>query len=178
MISVRDSTPDDAGPVDEVVASAIAMLRQTYRPSEKARSHKRAIAGRLHRLVAESDGAVVGTTQYVIDGSVIRIIGLGVHRDSRREGVARALVAEVADRARNRGLSAVVAHTVEETGNVRVFKALGFEVQSRCPDAYSESVKGGRLTDVRLTMQLEENSTADDSGRRRPPPGSTSSNQR
>ena len=87
--------------------------------------------------------------------------GVAVRSDFRRQGVPRALVAEVADRARRHGLSAVVTRTVEQTGNVPIFEALGFKVTSCCPDEYSKSVEGGELTDVSLEMQIsDENRTS------------------
>jgi ribosomal protein S18 acetylase RimI-like enzyme len=152
MITVRESKSEDAEGVARVDASARATLRETYRPNQKAISRKQAITGELRRLVAVSDGAIVGTTQFYVDGNAMRIIGLGVHSDFRRQGVARALLAEVADRTRRLGLPALVTRTVEETGNVPIFEALGFEVQSRSPDEHSESVSGTPLTDVSMKM--------------------------
>jgi len=158
MITVRTSTPDDAKGIAEVEASATGTLRQTYRPNRKALSHKSSIAGKLVRLVAESDRRIVGTTQYYREGNALRIIGLGVHRDFRRHGVARALVSSVADRARSDRLCCVAARTVKETGNVPILEALGFEVVSECPDEYSVSVAGGQLTDVSLRMKIDQES--------------------
>lgn len=158
MITIRDSKPEDAQSVAEVEASATATLRQVYRPNQKALSHKSKIARDLVRLVAECDGRIVGTTRYYVDGGAIRIVGLGVHAEFRHRGIARALVSAVADRAREQGLPCVVTRTVEETGNVPIFEALGFEVDSRCPDEYSESVTGAKLTDVSLMMRITNGS--------------------
>jgi ribosomal protein S18 acetylase RimI-like enzyme len=158
MITVRDTMPEDAEGVRQVEASATATLRQTYRPNQKALRHKRTISQDLRRLVAELDGVIFGTMQYFTDGNAMGIIGLGVHGDFRRQGVARALIAEVADRAASRGLQSVVTRTVEQTCNVPIFEALGFQVTSRRPDEYSESVAGGELTDVSLEMQINDGS--------------------
>lgn len=155
MITVRCSTPRDAQGVARVVDSATATLRQTYRPNRKALSHKKRISDDLRRLVAERDGQIVGTTQYFVDGDAIRVIGLGVDSDFRRRGVARALLREIANLARARGLSLVVTRTVMQTGNVPVFQALGFEVLSKQPDEYSVSLTGQQLTEVDLQMQVE-----------------------
>jgi ribosomal protein S18 acetylase RimI-like enzyme len=164
MITVRESKLEDAEAVARVEASAIATLRQTYRPNQKALAQRKGISRKLFRLVAEHNGGIVGTTQYYVDGTAMRIIGLGVRSDFRRQGVARALLAEVVDRARRKGLSHLVLRTVEETGNVPIFEALGFEVESRCPDEYSESISGGRLRDVGLRMQIGKEGTADRPG--------------
>ncbi len=156
MITVRDSRPEDAEAVREVEASATATLRAIYRPNEKALRCKQTISRNLCRLVAERDGTVVGTAQYFADGRAMRVIGLGVRGDFRRQGVARAIVAEIAGRAASLGLPSVVTRTVEQTGNVPIFEALGFKVTARCPDEYSESVTGGELTDVSLEMQVSD----------------------
>ena len=161
MITVRDSQPEDVEAVARVDASARATLRETYRPNQKALAHKQSITRELRRLVATSGGTLVGTTRYYVDGDAMRLIGLGVHRGFRRQGVARALVAEVAERTRRLGLSVLITHTVAETGNVPVFEALGFEVQSRCPDEYSESVSGAPLTAVSMKLSVGEKPQTD-----------------
>lgn len=155
MITVRDSTPSDSEAVARVVASATATLRKTYCPNHKALSHKKKISDDLRRLVAELDGQIVGTTQYLVDDDAIRIIGLGVDSDFRRCGVARALLGAIADLARERNLPSIVTRTILETGNVPVFRALGFELVSEHPDVYSESVTGKPLTEVDLKRQVE-----------------------
>lgn len=154
MISVRDGTPGDADQLAQVEASATATLRLTYRPNDRALRNKQVLSSELRRLVAESDGRIVGTTQYFVDGDALRLIGLAVHGDFRRRGVARALVTAVAERARSQQLSSLVTRTVEETGNVPTFRALGFEVESRCPDEYSMGVAGGIVTDVSLRKKI------------------------
>lgn len=49
----------------------------------------------------------------------------------------------------------LVARTIEETGNVPIFEALGFKIESRCPVEFSESVAGNQLTEVNLRMKIE-----------------------
>ncbi len=156
MIIIRDSNREDAEGVARVDVSARATLRETYRPNQKALAHKKAMARQLHRLVAICGGTIAGTTQCYVDGNAMHLIGLGVHRDFRRQGVARALVAEVALRTRRLGLPVLITHTVAETGNVPVFEALGFQVQSRCLDEYSASVSGAPLTAVIMKLELRE----------------------
>jgi GNAT superfamily N-acetyltransferase len=157
-ITVRDCRPEDAAVVRDVQASATVTLRQTYRPNARALRHKRSLSHELRRLVAECNGSVVGTAQYFVDGNTMRIIGLGVHSDFRRRGVARALVAEIRRRAGLCGLPRVVTRTVEQTGNVPIFEALGFEPTASCRDDYSESLAGGDLTDVSLEMPVNDGS--------------------
>ena len=162
MITVRDSKREDAEAVRAVEASATTTLRQVYCPNRKAWRHRQSISRSLCRLVAESDGAIVGTTQYVVVEDVIRVIGLGVHHDFRRQGVARALIGEVARQAQSCGIRFVVLHTVEQTGNVPIFEALGFHVRSRCPEEYAESITGGELTDVCLELRMAASVTSHD----------------
>lgn len=153
-MTVRDTQPQDIEAALQVDAAAIATLRQTYRPNQKALANRKRLSPHLKRIVCLMNGRVVGTTQYYQDGDSLRLLGLGVLPEARRHGVARAMVAALADSARSLGLRSLMAHTVRETGNVPIFQKLGFRVVSEMPDEYCESDKYPALTDVVLQMDL------------------------
>ncbi len=155
MIIVRPSLLEDSEDIRRVSGSATATLRKTYRPNQKALKIRRKLFPQLSQLVALIDGQIIGTTQFYIDGETIRIIGLFVHSDHRNKGVARALVSEIIDIAHKQGLSYLSTSTVKETGNIPIFKKLGFEVISESPDEYSESDKYSSLTDVDLKLKIK-----------------------
>ncbi len=155
MITVRPATPEDNEAIREVIASAVATLRETYRPSAGTVARKAAILGQLHRLVGVINGRVVGTTQYWIDGDAVRIVGLGVHSQFRRMGVATELVRCVAEIGDGLGAKRLVLHTVRQTGNVPVFEKLGFEVVSETEDQHSESSTYLTLVDVEMHKPLK-----------------------
>ncbi len=153
-ITVRDAQPHDIEAALRVDAAAVATLRQTYRPNQKALANRKRLSPHLKRIVCLLDGRIVGTTQYYQDGNSLRLLGLGVLPEARRQGVARAMIAALADSARGLGLCSLATHTVRETGNVAIFQKLGFHVVSETPDEYYESDKYATLTDVDLRMHL------------------------
>jgi len=155
MIIVRPIVPEDSDGIRRVSESATATLRETYRPNQKALENQRRFASQLNRLVALVEGEIAGTTQFYRDGKALRIIGLFVHSEYRRRGVARALVGAVADIARTQGVDLLVTRTVKETGNVPIFEKMGFEVLSVHPDEYSESDKYRQLSEVGFQMKIK-----------------------
>lgn len=154
MIMVRPSLPEDAEGIRRVSESGNAKLRETYCPNQKALENRRRFSSQLNRLVALVEGEIAGTTQFYRDGEALRIIGLFVHADYRRRGVAKALVGGVVDIARKQGIDLLVTRTVKETGNVPIFEKIGFEVVSIHPDEYSESDKHRQLSEVDFQMKI------------------------
>lgn len=155
MITVRLEEAGDRQGIEAVHASAAATLRQTYRPSQKAVANKAGISARLRKLVAIADGRVVGTVQYYIESQTVRVIGLGVHTDYRKKGVARSLVHHLHTIGVREDATHLQLHTIKETGNVEIFTRLGFMVVTEREDELMESDRFEELTDVEMTMQLK-----------------------
>ena len=156
MIEVRLAEPDDAAGVRMVEAAATATLRETYRPNQAALANKARLAGRLTRLVATIGGKVVGTLQYHVESGVIGIIGLGVAPEFRRRGVARALLSHLEAMGKKEGATRLHLYAVKHTGNVEVFKRLGFRTVAEREDRFSESDKYETLIDVEMEKRLGE----------------------
>lgn len=78
----------------------------------------------------------------------LHIIGLMVHPSYRRLGVARAMVEALAKIARGCSAEKLSLYTICETGNVYIFKKLGFEVISEGPGEWAEGVDGQPLTEA------------------------------
>jgi GNAT superfamily N-acetyltransferase len=151
LIVVRRAAPEDTSAAEEVVAIATETLRETYRPKQygDASAHPALI-----RLVAEIEGRIVGTVQYGPKGSRLHIIGLMVHPDHRRKGVARAMIESLAGIARDLGLTHLSLYTIKETGNVPIFERLGFTVLRGETAVWAESDKYDALTDVYMERAL------------------------
>ncbi|HEY1818037.1 MAG TPA: GNAT family N-acetyltransferase [Kofleriaceae bacterium] len=135
---VRDAQPADEPAIARVAESAIATLRATYRPSAGmiARAADRR---RLRRLVAiDADDSLVGTLAH--DNG--HVVGLFVHTDHRRRGVARQLLDAIDGRAS--------LYTIRETGNVLVFERLGFRIVREQPavDYVAVADEHATLTEV------------------------------
>lgn len=154
MITIRAEKPDDQPGIQEVDASATATLRRTYRPSQKAIANKARIRKQTQRLVAVINDRVVGSVEYHITDQSLGIMGLGVHQDFRLLGVARSLFCALEAIASKEGVARIQLYTVKETGNVDIFKRLGFMVASEQEDEFSESDGFSKLTGVEMVMQL------------------------
>ena len=182
-IVVRDVTVHDMKRVNEVVESAFRPLRRVYRPTRAARKHKQTLETKLTRLVAVADGVIVGTLQYYrvayeaeddqrgtddraaettsnrvkeADSNRLHLLGLAVHHDYQRKGVARCLLEALTERAAGLGVPKLSLCTIKETGNVPVLLRLGFSVVSEQRDAYAESDLYRVLTDVYLEKRLTD----------------------
>jgi ribosomal protein S18 acetylase RimI-like enzyme len=83
------------------------------------------------------------------------VVVLGVHPDFRRQGVARALLQALDRIGRQQGAKRLHLFTVKETGNVEVFRRLGFAVVAGRADEFSESDRFETLTDVEMAKRLE-----------------------
>lgn len=150
MISVREALEQDGPAIEAVCRAAEAELRKVYRPNRKAIENRAAIASSLTRLVALVGDEVVGTVMFRTEPDRLHLIGLSVHANHRRTGVARSLVAAVEREAKRRGLRRLSLYTVRETGNVAVFERMGFGVVREQEDRWSESDVFASLTDVEM----------------------------
>lgn len=153
-VDIRPAKPADAEEVAAVRASAVATLRQTYRPNQRALAHKQLIAETLTRLVAVLDGRVIGTVEYHLTSDRVHFLSLDVHSDCRRQGVATQLVAELARIGKAAGATVLSTYTVKETGNPAIFERMGFRVVSEEPSDFFESDRFGMLNETRLERPI------------------------
>jgi predicted N-acetyltransferase YhbS len=101
-ITVRSTTSTDAPAIRHVTDSAFAAARSIYRPNPAAFANLSTMAPVLERLVAESDGQIVGTVRYGVFDRSLRVIGLAVLPEWQRRGVGRKLIEALADIAADR----------------------------------------------------------------------------
>ena len=97
MITVRVVLPEDAEAISEVSNLAVAILRKAYRPKKAVHINRPHREGVRTGLVALSDKRVVGTVQYAQRGDGIHLVGLFVHLDFQRQGIAHHLVQFLTD---------------------------------------------------------------------------------
>lgn len=154
MITVRPERVEDQTEIQNVRASATATLRQIYRPNQRAIENKTRISTRLQKLVAIIDGRVVGTVQYYLESQSVWLIGIGVHTEYRQKGVARSLICHLEKIGLREKATQLKLHTVKETGNVDIFRRLGFTVVAEREDDFFESDRFDKLTDVEMIIQL------------------------
>jgi GNAT superfamily N-acetyltransferase len=137
-VIVRDAEPADDAQLARVIASGIATLRLTYRPTSAAIERKAARA--YHRLVAIADGELDGTVEHDGTGGVV---GLFVHADHRGRGVACALLAALGPRE-------LTLRTIRQTGNVAIFERLGFAIVHEAPAIDYTSDSHAHLAEVTM----------------------------
>ena len=126
MIHVREPTPADDAAIAAVIASGIATLRETYRPTPAAVARKADLV--LHRLVASESDAIVGTVEYACNGERLHLMGLYTLDSHRGRGVARRMIDALVVIANAHGARTLSLYTIRETGNVPIFERLGFAV--------------------------------------------------
>ena len=98
-------------------------------------------------LVARQEGRLVGTVQLdpaqMPNGSHrAEVMKLMVHRDARRQGIARALMAAIEDRARRSGRTLLVLDTRLGDAAERLYTAIGYTRAGVIP-RYARSASGG-----------------------------------
>lgn len=153
-ILIREAKPADAAEVTTVFETAFAPLRSIYRPTGAALAHQAERAQAGTRLVAEIDDTIVATVQYDLHADHIHVIGLAVHPDFQRKGIARHLLDWICIQAKNLGQPAVVLDTIRETGNVPLFETLGFRVVHEETATWCVSETYQEVHDVKLERSV------------------------
>lgn len=154
QVTIRKATAEDADDVAAVFHAAFAPLRSIYRPTGEvaARQDERAKEGT--RLVAEIDRKIVATVQFDSHKEHVHVIGLAVHPDFQRMGIARRLVDWIMTQAPALGHNVVVLDTIKETGNVPLFEKLGFRVFYEGVTTSFVSAKFSELHEVKMERNV------------------------
>jgi ribosomal protein S18 acetylase RimI-like enzyme len=153
-VLVREAEPLDEAAASRLEAEVFAALRSVYIPVRTGRVPEGGSNVPFSRLVAEGDGQIVGTVRWRVEGDRVHLRALAVAPGYRQRGVARALVTQCVEMARQRRLRAVSAYTVVETGNVRVFGRLGFAVVRQEIDGFATTPAGLPVTEAYLELRV------------------------
>ena len=151
MISVRTFVATDAESVQDIMSSCTGELRAVYAPKPQA-----VIASVNHespgsRVVAvDRTGLLVGVAEYFARPLALYVQGVAVAPMHRRRGAAGALLAHIATLAIDLSLPALQVATIKETGNVEVFKRLGFSVIEEQTSERFLGQQGQPVTEVTL----------------------------
>ncbi|HCG5296731.1 TPA: GNAT family N-acetyltransferase [Vibrio parahaemolyticus] len=124
-------------------------LRQVYRPTELAVSNKNSAKSEWSCFGFHVDQVLVEAKQV---GSELQISSLAVAPSFRQKGVARKLVDFVVTQFKP--INSVSVWCVEQTGNVAVFKTLGFNVIQRFDSDFFILSDGSKAVEVQLKQKV------------------------
>jgi ribosomal protein S18 acetylase RimI-like enzyme len=128
-LSIRTCRPEDIEAVLELWRQAEATPSVTDTSDDLRRA---VTASPAHVLVAEVGGRVIGSVIGTFDGWRGNIYRLAVHPDYRRQGVGRALVAEVEKRLAEQGAKGItVLVEKEHPWAMNFWEAVGYRVDER-----------------------------------------------
>jgi ribosomal protein S18 acetylase RimI-like enzyme len=117
------------------VEAVLELWRQaeaTPSVTDTADDLRRVLAGAIAFLVAEVEGRLVGSIIGTFDGWRGNIYRLAVHPDSRRQGIARGLVAEVEKRLVQQGARRITALVEKDHPLAMTFwESVGYQVDER-----------------------------------------------
>ncbi|EKL0034179.1 GNAT family N-acetyltransferase [Vibrio vulnificus] len=127
-------------------------LRQVYRPTELAVSNKNRAKREWSCFGFHVDQVLVGVVEAKQVGSELQLSSLAVAPSFRQKGVARKLVDFVVTQFTP--INSVSVWCVEQTGNVAVFKALGFKVVQRFDSDFFILFDGSQAVEVQLKQKV------------------------
>ncbi|EHK9186335.1 GNAT family N-acetyltransferase [Vibrio vulnificus] len=127
-------------------------LRQVYRPTELAVSNKNNAKSEWSCFGFHVDQVLIGIVEARQVGSELQLSSLAVAPNFRQKGVARKLVDFVVTQFKR--IDSVSVWCVEQTGNVAVFKALGFDVVQRFDSDFFILSDGSKAVEVQLKQKV------------------------
>ena len=130
-------------------------LRQIYRPTGQAKKIKSSDKDLWTSFGYYTGGQLVGYVEVKICDNELYLRSLAVEKQYRRQGIARELINQVAQKYDQ--ATVVSLWCVEQTGNVFVFKTLGFSVFQKLESDLFELPDGTKATEVLLKTTLHNN---------------------
>jgi GNAT superfamily N-acetyltransferase len=150
--ATRKARDCDVSGIRALIAIATQELRRVYKPRPVA---SQPAPEEAESLVAVVGDRVVGVVEFVTRETSIYVRGLAVHPEFRRQGVARALLSEVARVAKQWSRTTLTLSTIRETGNPAIFERLGFVAQEAHPSPHFIDTADRPVTQIDMVCRLE-----------------------
>lgn len=155
MVAVRAFIATDAESVQLIMTSCTSELRAIYAPKPQAEIVSADHSSPNSRVVAvDHADTVIGVAECIAHPLALYVQGIAVAPTHRRRGVARALLCYIATLAVDLGLPSLQVATIKETGNVEVFKRLGFAVIEERTSERFLGQHGQPVTEVTLKCHV------------------------
>jgi len=155
MVTVRDFIATDAEPVQLIMTMCTSELRAVYVPKPQPKAVLANHSLPNSRVVAvDNTDTVVGVAECITHPSALYIQSIAVAPTYRRCGVAGALLSYIATLAVDLGFPVLSVATIKETGNVEIFKRLGFAVAEERVSERFLGTHGQPVTEVGLKRNL------------------------
>lgn len=123
-------------------------LHQIYRPTGQAKKIKTSDKDLWTSFGYYTGGQLVGYAEVKTCDNELYLRSLAVEKQYRRQGIARELINQVVQKYDQ--VKVVSLWCVEQTGNVFIFKALGFNIFQKLESDLFELPDGTKATEVRL----------------------------
>ena len=155
MVAIRAFIATDAESVQLIMTSCTSELRAVYAPKPQAEIVSANNSSPNSRVVAvDHVDTVIGVAECIAHPFALYVQGIAVAPTHRRRGVASALLGYIATLAVDLGLPALQVATIKETGNVEVFKRLGFAVIEERTSERFLGQHGQPVTEVTLKRHV------------------------
>ncbi|ELR64419.1 hypothetical protein C942_02442 [Photobacterium marinum] len=127
-------------------------LRTIYQPTKLAHEQKSQSHEKWEPFGYFIGNNLVGCIEVSINNDVMNLRTLAVAKGYRRQGIARKLIDGVLPK--YSGVKSISVWCVEQTGNVTVFKHLGFEVTQSFYSKLFELQDGSKAVEVQLMRDV------------------------
>lgn len=153
-IAIREANHNDKEALERIQLAANVTLRKTYRPIAGKESLIPATPVDLKFVVALVDNNIAGACGYAVDGDIMWTERMGILDEYRRHGVARAIFSYLSNVAMKQGASRIRGHIVVQTGNVNIWRKMGFEVIRESPSLAYESDVFSELSEAIVELRI------------------------
>lgn len=152
---ITSATAADEAALKNLLTEAFEPLRRTYVVSGRIPS----LSAEPTTLVYAADDRPVGTLSYYLDPPYVRLFRIAVAPEYRGRGIASRLIDYVETRVARPAGCDLAIYTITETGNVAIFRRLGFEPIAETVAACATSPDGKPVHETEMVRPARAGGT-------------------